>query len=295
MSNIAMYPSSSGIVDRFTVAFTSFSITSPSGTDTLTSPGYAVPVVLDSGTTITYVPDDLALSIYNEVGATYSSELQEALCDCVTGTVQGTLNFGFAGANGVTIKVPISEMVSPLFRQDGTQETFTNGQPACLFGIGPSSSLGEDAPILFGDTMLRSAYVVYDLANFRIGLAQTNFNSSSSNVVAFASLSANIPSATTVTDESAVTQTASKGVGVAPDATGEVATGAVTAAVSTGLFTGNAGPGFKTAATATTKVAGATGTGSSKKGSAGRVEVRWEGMGLMGMVGVLVLGGAVLL
>lgn len=264
-----MYESEdSGIIDRFTVAFTSLSITSPSGTDQLTPSGYANAVVLDSGTTLTYLPDDLALGIYNEVGAVYDSELESALCDCFTGEVDGTLNFGFAGANGVTIKVPMKELVSPLLMQDGTQGKFTNGQPACLFGVGPTSSLGEGAPILFGDTVLRYAYVVYDLANFRIGLAQTNFDAKDSNVIAFPSFKASIPSATSVADESAVTNTASKGGGV-PIAT-PVAGGATPTQGSAGsLFTGNAGPGFATAATQLTSTA--TNTSKPNKGAAASV------------------------
>lgn len=48
----------------------------------------------------------------------------------------------------------------------------------CQFGIEPA---GED-PILLGDTFLRSAYVVYDLANNQISIAQTDFNATTSNV-----------------------------------------------------------------------------------------------------------------
>lgn len=55
---------------------------------------------------------------------------------------------------------------------NGKPATYNNGQSVCQFGIEPA---GDD-PILFGDTFLRSAYVVYDLANNQISLAQTNFN-----------------------------------------------------------------------------------------------------------------------
>ena len=280
MANIAMYPSAdSGVVDRFSVAFTSLSITSPSGSDTLTPTAYGEAVVLDSGTTLTYLPDDLANAVYNEVGAVYSSEVEAALCDCYTGDVDGTLNFGFAGANGVTIKVPMSELVSPLFLNDGSQGSFTNGQPACIFGIGPLSSLGDGSPILFGDTVLRSAYVVYDLKNFRIGLAPTKFNSTDSNVVAFPSLGASIPSATTVVNEAAVTQTATKGVvGPVPEQT---AAPTATNSIGGGLFTGNAGPGFATAATQTTA---ATGTSKPKKNAGGReMPFSWQAVSLVAL------------
>lgn len=286
LANIAMYPSSTtGIVDRFTVAFTSLSITSPSGSDTLTPPGYAEAVVLDSGTTLTFVPDDLAQAIYNVVGANYDDEVQAAVCDCALGGVQGTLDFQFAGAQGPTIKVPVEEMVSPLFLKDGTQAQFNSGEPACIFGIGPSSSLGEDAPILFGDTVLRSAYVVYDLQNFRIGLAQTKFNSTDSNIVAFESFGAQIPSATTVTDESAVTQTAASAA-VAPVAAPTAGSGSFSASVL--QFTGHAGPGFATATGSTTP----TSTSKPKKGAAAP---RSNPRALLGLtVGVMLMAGTFL-
>lgn len=280
-----MYPSdTTGIVDRFTVAFTSLSITSPSGSDTLTAPDFAYPVVLDSGTTLTFVPDDLATAIYNEVGATYDDQVGAAVCDCALGGVQGTLDFQFAGAQGPTIKVPITEMVSPLYLKDGTQAQFNTGNPACTFGIGPSSSLGADAPILFGDTVLRSAYVVYDLANFRIGLAQTKFNSTDSNIVAFESLSAQIPSATTVTNEAAVTQTAASGA-VAPVAAPTAAAGVASASAM--QFTGHAGPGFATATTAPTS------TGKPKKSAAAQNSKPFALVGLT--ISVMVMAGSLLL
>lgn len=299
LANIAMYPSeSTGIVDRFSVAFTSLSITSPSGSDTLTPPGYAIAVVLDSGTTLTFVPDDLAEAIYNVVGVTYDSDVEAGVCDCALGSVDGTVDFQFAGADGPVIKVPIEEMVSPLFLRDGTQATFTTGEPACMFGISPSSSLGADAPILFGDTMLRSAYVVYDLQNYRIGLAQTKFFSNDTNIVPFESFAAQIPSATTVTDESAVTQTAATGVAGLP-ANPTRAAGTAGFTVNPSMYTGSAGPGFATVtATATEGSANASPTGKDSKPNAavGSTPLAWQQVTFVGFtVSVMVMAGGLLL
>lgn len=296
-----MYASeTTGIVDRFSVAFTSLSITSSTGTDALTPPGYAMAVVLDSGTTITYVPDDLAQAIFNVVGATYNSDLQTAVCDCALGTAQGTLDFQFAGAQGPIIKVPIDEMVSPLFLPDGSQASFKSGLPACMFGIGPSSSLGQDAPILFGDTLLRSAYVVYDLQNFRIGLAQTKFFSNDTNVVAFESFGAQIPSATIVTDESAVTQTAASGVVAGPaNPTRAAGTGQLNA--DQPQYTGAAGPGFATAtggvsASATKGSASATATNKKNAATQSSTPLALEHVTFIGLaVSIMVMTGGLIL
>lgn len=103
--------------------------------------------------------------------------------------------------------------------------------------------------------------------------------------MAFPSLNASIPSATTVSNEVAVTQTASKGnIGVETAiATAGVATYGV--AATSGLFTGNAGPGFQSATAA-----------AKKNGAGGMVQnvVVWEQvvvvgltMSLMGIGGIM--------
>ena len=51
---------------------------------------------------------------------------------------------------------------------------------------------------MLGDTFLRSAYVVYDLSNNEISLAQTNFNATKSNVMEIQSGTAGVPDATGV-------------------------------------------------------------------------------------------------
>jgi hypothetical protein len=304
-----MYPSAqTGVIDAFTVAFTSLTISSSSGSDTLTPPGYAEAVILDSGTTFTYVPDDLAEAIYNVVGAQFNSEAGLALCVCSTGFVEGTIDFGFAGADGPVIKVPISELVYPVYDNDGNQPTLQNGDTVCSFGIEPSSSLGSDVALLFGDTILRSAYVVYDLFNARIGLAQTVFNSTKSNIVAFESAGAQIPSATTVTNENAVTQTASAdnlgGGGADPTALPtSVDAGTEIAGTSTAEFTGNAGPAFSTAlfdtATSTSKSnptgSGSGGSSSESNTPTGKKSAAVPGVKLVAWVHIALVGATLTL
>jgi hypothetical protein len=53
--------------------------------------------------------------------------------------------------------------------------------------------------MLLGDFFLRSAYVVYDLTNNRIGIAQSNLNSTTSNIVEVPAGAASIPQSTGVT------------------------------------------------------------------------------------------------
>ena len=90
------------------------------------------------------------------------------------------MDYGFGGSKGPVISVKYSEIAIPLHNEDGTQLAFTDGSYACAFGMFP---VGNAQQILFGDTFLRSAYVVYDLDSKQIALAPTVFGSAVSNVV----------------------------------------------------------------------------------------------------------------
>ncbi|KAJ4420931.1 hypothetical protein N0V85_000399 [Neurospora sp. IMI 360204] len=203
LTRIRIYPSSNGYYFSFIVALTSLQAISPSGNDTLTSEEFPIPVVLDSGTTLSYLPQDLAEQIWHEVGADYSSRLELAVIPCSKKTSNGYFSFGFAGPDGPRISVRMDELVLDL--TSGSPPKYTSGpnkgQDVCEFGIQNSTS----APYLLGDTFLRSAYVVYDLVNNEIALAETDFNSTESNIVAFASMSATIPSATQAPNQAEVT------------------------------------------------------------------------------------------
>ncbi|ROV93273.1 hypothetical protein VSDG_06913 [Cytospora chrysosperma] len=194
------------LYDSFLVQLTSIQAVSSSGTDELTSRDFPVEVVLDSGTTLTYIPTDLAEQVWTEVGAVYLAEVGMAVLPCSMQVSQGSFSFGFSGSQGPRISVTMDELVLDLVTS-GPAPTFSAGQyegeEACAFGIQNSSS----DPFLLGDTFLRSAYVVYDLVNNQIGMAQTDFNATASNIVAFESHGAQIPFATLASNQSLATST----------------------------------------------------------------------------------------
>lgn len=203
LTRINIYPTTQNIFTAFVVALTSLEATSSSGEDTLTSDKFPIPVVLDSGTTLSYLPTDLANQVWREVGAVWSPRFNVAIIPCDMQNSKGYFSFGFAGPNGPRIRVGMDELVldmtsgrPPVFAS-GTYE----GRDVCTFGVQNFTA----APFLLGDTFLRSAYVVYDLVNNQIGIAATDFNSTDSNIVPFPSMSAHIPSATAAPDQAEVT------------------------------------------------------------------------------------------
>lgn len=130
---------------------------------------FSMPALLDSGTTLMLMPAVFLEAIASSIGAEYSSSGYVGPCD-----LSGGLSFDFSGAK---VHVPFKEL------------TFNTGGDTCVLGFSPSGG----SNIILGDTFLRSAYVVYDLQNYEISLANTKFNVSSSSIEV---ISSSVPQAT---------------------------------------------------------------------------------------------------
>jgi hypothetical protein len=153
----------------------------------------ALAVLLDSGSSLTYLPGNWVQQMYRMVGATYDPNAGAAYIPCDQKQNTTKLEFVFSSP---TITVGMDELVLDLVTASGKKPTFTDGRTACLFGIAPS---GGSTNVL-GDTFLRSAFVVYDLANNEISLAQTNFNATASNVLEITTGATAVPGATKITN-----------------------------------------------------------------------------------------------
>jgi hypothetical protein len=152
----------------------------------------ALAVLLDTGSTLTYLPDDLVEEIYNKTNAVFEPQEGVAFVPCALG--EQTANMTFFFSEPASIAVPLSELVINLVDVTGRQLSFSNGVPACLFGIAPA---GQSASVL-GDTFLRSAYVVYDLDNNEISMAQTVFNATTSDIVEIGKGKSSVPGSSAV-------------------------------------------------------------------------------------------------
>ncbi|QSZ32214.1 hypothetical protein DSL72_001786 [Monilinia vaccinii-corymbosi] len=141
-------------------------------------------VVLDSGAMITTLPANLTSSIfkyfnaYDDTGSTGNVYIP---CLLLNTSSSLTINYLFSSSSvSTTIKIPLSELFFPLtnpiyaLREGDNVPDLPFSGEACGFGIWT----GSDGNYVLGDTFLRSAYVVYDLENNQIGLAQANFEDS---------------------------------------------------------------------------------------------------------------------
>lgn len=129
----------------------------------------ALAVLLDTGSSLTYLPTELAKSIYEEVNATWVEQSQLAIVPCALGQRNDSITFHFS--EPASISVAMKELILSISSANGELVRFADGSQACLFGIFPAGS----GITVLGDTFLRSAYVVYDTQNNEVSLAQSNF------------------------------------------------------------------------------------------------------------------------
>lgn len=141
------------------------------------------------------MPNDLVDAINNGLGVVNDEELGPIL-PCADGQdASAMFTWGFGGPSGITINVPISEVIYPITDEDNQTITYPNGGEVC--GLALTGGADDIGLAVLGDVFLRSAYVVYDLDNNQISLAQTKFNVSTSNIQEINSGSS-VPGATQV-------------------------------------------------------------------------------------------------
>ncbi|CAO3607931.1 unnamed protein product [Cunninghamella echinulata] len=137
--------------------------------------------ILDTGTTLTYLPNDVAISIAKSIAGSHGQgrimmDRQSGLLlvDCGLAQSKATLSLQMAtdpsmSGPPVNFTVKSSELIIPIDTESVTTAT------QCLFGIAPvgntsGGGLGHNL-FLIGDSMLRSAYLVFDFGRHRVGIA----------------------------------------------------------------------------------------------------------------------------
>jgi hypothetical protein len=134
--------------------------------------------ILDTGTTLTYLPTSVATDIVTSFAGSngYALDRQSGvfIVDCKTSTSPAQFYLQMsqsskASTNPLVLSVPASELVIPI------DTTSIKTAKICMFGIAPlggSGGIGSNM-YLIGDSVLRSAYMVFDMGQNRVGLAAT--------------------------------------------------------------------------------------------------------------------------
>ena len=277
-------------ITSMTVAWTSLNITDSYGSNAANTTNLPLPAVLDSGTTLTLVPEPVFSYLVDYFGAIDDTEYGW-LVYCNISDVYGSLDWGFNNNEGI-VSVQFSELALPALDDTGAPLQFEDGSAACNFGVG---LLPDNTPVLLGDTFLRSAYVIYDLENAEIAIGNTIFNTTDSNIVEIGSGTGNgVATISSVAPSVAVTNTAS-----AAQVDFIVASKHITLAhISTAAKGGHvATASLKKGAQQTITGTGAT-TASPTKNAASTLATAFDPAGLLVISGsfiMVLLGGAFML
>jgi hypothetical protein len=148
--------------------------------------------ILDSGSTVCLMPDAQVKEIYKAFDVLSVQDVNIPFVDCGYAKDKGKgINFDFEFDNK-TISVPMNEMIvnafpdnQDIFKDPRLDYYFKDWDGVCMFGISPSSTYGVQTSTftILGDTFLRSAYVVYDLANKQVGIAEAAHGGKESKIV----------------------------------------------------------------------------------------------------------------
>lgn len=274
---LPMQPDGQDNVTDFSVTLTSVSIRTHDGrTQKLSAPDLAVPALLDSGTFDTELPSDIANAIISGMGAVVIQS--SATVSCRYTDADATLIFGFGGSGGPEISVPMSEMVVD------AGFTFSDGSEACYLGV-DAVDLSLGGSIILGDTFLRSAYVVYDLENQVIGLAQAKYNvgEKDSNIVPIPS-GTGLPGVSSTATVAVNTAAAASATLTAP--LGGPTAGVVVSASGTGYQTGT--PTYDLGSGISATGTGALGTGGPSAHSGAEMMAGFRSGRLACLAGALV-------
>lgn len=166
-----------------------------------TSTGYTSPAnstlnayILDTGTTLTYIPSaiakDIVMSITKNAKSTTFDNVNGVYrvdCETAKNTNNATVQFLIStsvstkSTTPITLDIPVSELVLPL--DDAL--TATTSQ-SCMFGIAPAPpglELTSGETWILGESVLRSLYTVYDLKTNQVGVAPLSENAGSTGIL----------------------------------------------------------------------------------------------------------------
>lgn len=137
---------------RYFVQLDSVGYTKPGSKSSSKIGSSSIPVVLDTGSSLSYLPANVMSSLASSLGSTVQSD-GTIIVDCDLGDKGGSVDFTFGS---LTVNVALNDFI-------------WEGQGACALGAITAS---DDLPCLFGDTFLRSVYAVFDQDNKNIYMAK---------------------------------------------------------------------------------------------------------------------------
>jgi hypothetical protein len=127
-----IHPDNNGNYTSFTVGLTSLSLTPGAGsTIALTNASFATPVVLESSTTLIYLPGEVVDTIYSTFGVYFDTNTTTAYVDCKYSN-SSYMSFGFE--SGSIVNVAYSEIINKI-AVPSTVPSYVPFSDPCAMGI----------------------------------------------------------------------------------------------------------------------------------------------------------------
>lgn len=137
---------------RYWINLDNIAFTTDSNTKTYMSND--LPIVLDSGSSLSYLPNDVVTAMGNDLNGRYDQASNLWQVPCAAAETANTMDFTF---DSVTIRVPMYEFI---------WEAIGN---VCILG---AVGIADDDVAILGDSMMRAGYFVFDQDNQAIHMAQ---------------------------------------------------------------------------------------------------------------------------
>jgi hypothetical protein len=181
LQRISFRPDRYGRYTSFMVDISGLSATVNGATSQVVTSGNAVRGVLDSGSTLTYLPDTIAQSLVDQLETYTDGRYTYINCDSQSTPTHATFLTFTLGAKA-TIMIPLSSLILDLLSPAALAELPLSSIPfkrVCVCGIQRLDSITATGGhgvehALLGQTFLRSAYVVYNLEGREAGIAQAS-------------------------------------------------------------------------------------------------------------------------
>ncbi len=150
--NLPPQASDTGRPWRYWIQLDSVGYTKPGASSSTTYSSSSLPIVLDTGSTLSFLPNRIVSAIAASVGVQQGSD-GSIIVDCDLGDLGGSVDFTFGD---LTIAIPLNDFI------------WDGGDGQCAIGALPASS----TTALLGDTFMRSAYFLFDQEHQDIYLAR---------------------------------------------------------------------------------------------------------------------------
>ncbi|CAI4914086.1 CPS_HP_G0113900.mRNA.1.CDS.1 [Saccharomyces cerevisiae] len=133
----------------------------------MTSKDFLSPALLDSTSSVSYLPTSTIIQIAVQIAATYVESLDRWLVQCSIADMGVSLGFKL---RELTIEIPLRDLLSSTYdTSTNSSMFFSSGQEACFLTLYANTNTGVN---ILGEAFMKNIYMAMDLEDNTIAIAQ---------------------------------------------------------------------------------------------------------------------------